>query len=295
MKTEKYSQLLNFSSQVKILIVAITEKVKSSLGYTVELESLKLGKMLRTQLAAKLVECNTTTVNYNTLVYICAATELAHTASLCHDDIIDNGIIRRGLPSLWENTSSSAAVLIGDLFFCEAMNMLQKIDEGRYLLHFISKVKEVCTAEIEQEILSRNKQLNLHTCIRLARGETGPFFAFIGYVYGGKNLELSAALEEAGYQISTAFQLADDLLDIVGDEQLSGKTLDSDSRHGKFTLPQSTEITRDMIYEMISELCLSALSFLNEWPQLQKGFKNFIENDLQSAFEHVDTRIKISC
>ncbi len=155
MKTEKKAQSLDLFSQVKILIAAMTEKVTSSLGCTVDLETLKHGKMLRTRLATKLAECDITPVSLDTLAHACAATELVHTASLCHDDVIDNGLLRRGLPSLWRISSPSAAVLIGDLFFCEAINMLQKTAEGRYLPAFISKVKEVCTAEIEQEILLR--------------------------------------------------------------------------------------------------------------------------------------------
>lgn len=106
---------------------------------------------------------------------------------------------------------------------------------------------------------------------------------------------LSSALEDAGYHIGTAYQLADDLLDIFGDERLSGKTLGSDSKRGKFTLPQSSATVRSVICEKISELCLSALNCLNDWPQVRKGFKKFLESDLQSAFDHIDNRIKISC
>ena len=250
--------------------------------------------MLRTCLSARLAECDMVYANIEKLVSACFATELVHTASLCHDDVIDNGLIRRGQTTLWKITGASNAVLIGDLLLCEAIDVLLNVDGGRYIRPFVSKVKEVCTTEIEQEIVLRGGQPDEHTCMRLARGKTGPLFAFVGLVYGGNDLSLSSALEDAGYRIGTAYQLADDLLDIVGDERLSGKTLGSDSRRRKFTLPQSSIITRNKICEKISELCLSALDYLNEWPRVQRNLEKFFESDLQLVFNHIDTGIIIA-
>ena len=285
----------DFVYQVKRVIESQIDKMASFYKCKVGHEFLMPGKMLRTRLAAQLAVCLTEPFNIDTLIRACAATELVHTASLFHDDVIDSGVIRRGLPTIWKITGPSSAVLTGDMLLCESIEILLNTAGGRYVAPFVSKVREICSTEIEQEITFRGKQLNEITCMRLARGKTGPLFGFVGFVCGGNNAALSSALEDAGYHIGTAYQLADDFLDIVGDEKLSGKTLGSDSRRGKFTLPQSSEINRYMMYEKISKLCFSALSCLNEWIHVRNGLEKFLENDLQTVFNSIDTGMKISC
>ena len=81
----------DFISQVKYVIAAITEKVASSPWCPVDPESIIPGKMLRTRLAGRLAACDLSSPNLEVMVYACAATELVHTASLFHDDVIDNG------------------------------------------------------------------------------------------------------------------------------------------------------------------------------------------------------------
>ncbi len=294
-KTVKTLLAQDFVYQVKHLIAEHIDKMTSFYWCTVNTESLMPGKMLRTRLAAQLAACDAMHSNIDTLVSACIATELVHTASLCHDDVIDNGVIRRGLPTIWRITGPSSAILIGDMLLCEAIDVLQNTADGRYVSSFVAKVRETCIAEIEQEITLRGERPNEHTCIRIARGKTGPLFAFIGLVYGGDDSALSSALENAGYHIGTAYQLADDLIDIVGDENLSGKTLGSDSKRGKYTFPQSSVTARSVIHEMISEQCLSALNCLSEWPHIQNGLEKFLEIDLQGAFDKINTEIEVSC
>lgn len=100
-RTEKTTLSQDFVYQVKLVIAAQIEKMTSFYKCTIDPESLMPGKMLRTRLAAQLAASDTTVFsNIETLVSICVATELVHTASLCHDDVIDNSVIRRGLPAI---------------------------------------------------------------------------------------------------------------------------------------------------------------------------------------------------
>ena len=294
---EKNTNIISYSDfvpKVKHIIADRIGNVLSPCGYNLNVEALVSGKLLRTRMAAYLAESITSLSNIETLVYACAATEIVHTASLCHDDVIDGGIFRRGLPALWKCSGISSAILIGDLLLCEAIDLLSKTSGSRYISSFVSKVREVCRAEIEQEVLLRGERIKPETCLKLARGKTGAFFAFIGLVCGGDNTALSSALEEAGYYIGTAYQLADDLHDIVGDEYLSGKTLGSDSLRGKYTLPQCSETPQITVHNRVSELCLSAINCLNKWPRVRKGLEQFLSNDLQTAFNHMETRIRVS-
>ncbi|NOZ21693.1 MAG: polyprenyl synthetase family protein [Planctomycetes bacterium] len=243
------------------------------------------GKMLRTRLAARLVADDFQRVSPKTIERICLTTELIHTATLCHDDVIDNGLIRRARPTLWRASGPSAAVLIGDLLLCEAMALLLDIESGRYTRLFVLKIREVCTAEIEQELMLRGQRVDERTCLRIARGKTGPLFACIGHVCGGDDSDLCDALEEAGYCIGTAYQLADDLIDAVGDEQACGKTLGTDAMRRKFTLPQYQEEGPFAIGEHISRLCDDALDCVEAWPSVRDALIQFLVCDLQPIFD----------
>ena len=280
-------------SQVEILISASVEKIQLSLGISGSLGILKHGKMLRTRLGARLAESGGYRGDPCVLAHACAATELVHTASLCHDDVIDSGEMRRGMQTLWKIVTPSAAVLIGDMLFCEALEMLQRIAHGRYLGSFIARIREVCITEIEQELILRGKESDEFTCMRIARQKTGPLFAFIGQVSGGEDLELARSLEESGYRIGTAYQLADDLLDISGDEQLCGKTLGTDVLRGKYTLPQSP-VDAGAIQERVAELCRSALDCIDKWPEARIGVEKFLASDLKTTFERIHMEMDFS-
>ncbi len=254
-----------------------------------EVEQLLPGKMLRTRLAARLAAAGATTVNRRTLRHACAATELVHTASLCHDDVVDNAVIRRARPALWQTTGASAAILIGDLLLCEALGLVTDVEGGRLMPVFVAKVREVIRTEVEQELLLRGRRVDEDECIRVARGKTGPLFALVAQVCGGEEAGLSEALEEAGYRIGTAYQLADDLLDVAGDEDVAGKTLGTDSMRRKFTLPLSAAGGGRVARRHVAELCESALTCLDAYPAARRALAEFLARDLQPVLDrHLD-------
>ena len=248
---------------------------------TADAAGLLPGKMLRTRLAARIFHEAPAPVDRMALQGACAATELVHTASLCHDDVVDNAMIRRAKPVLWRTTGPSGAVLIGDVLLCEALAMIGQADGGRCLAAFISKVHQVVQTEAEQELLWLGRQPDEQTCLRLARGKTGPLFAFVAWVCGGRDQAFSAALAEAGYHIGTAYQLADDLLDLVGDEASAGKTLGTDSARGKRTLPQGGAGGERSTRQHIPRLCESAYQCLAPYPKARSAVVSFVQQDLQ--------------
>jgi geranylgeranyl pyrophosphate synthase len=243
------------------------------------------GKMLRTRLAARLATGVSEPLDLNVLAHCCAATELIHTASLCHDDVIDDGMVRRGRPALWREVGTSGAVLIGDLLFCASVQTVADAARGSYVCRFVQKVREMCAAEAEQELGLRGRSLDVSTCIRVARGKTGPLFAFVASCCGGDDRKLSEALEEAGYRVGTAYQLADDLLDVVGDESVAGKTLGSDRRRHKATLAMiggdSAEVARVQVGEQFD----AALECLRAWPAVREALATFLSEDVVPVLE----------
>ncbi len=224
-------------------------------------------------------------MNPATVQAACAATEMVHTASLCHDDVVDNSMIRRSLPTVWRTSSPSGAILIGDLLLCEAMDLLISTENGRYLTSFMGRLTEVVRAEIEQELVWRGSAADAETCLRLARGKTGPLFGFVAGVCGGDDGALCGLLEEAGYRIGTAYQIADDLLDILGTESTVGKTLGTDSVRGKLTLPQLDDDGWRVAQENIRDLCTSAVELLKEFPKVQEGLTEFLIHDFRPVLD----------
>jgi geranylgeranyl diphosphate synthase type I len=246
--------------------------------------------MLRTRWAARLAASGELQVAPDIIAHACAATELAHTASLCHDDVIDGGFLRRQQPTLWRVLGPSAAILIGDLLMCEAMDLLGTVEHGALVGPFVSKLREVCAAELEQDLHSPGETLEEASCLRLARGKSGPFFAFTGLVCGGTQAGLRTALEEAGYQVGTLYQMADDLLDVLGGAA-AGKTLGTDAKQRKFTLPQMAAGGVERTRAQIRALRDAALTGVQEWPPMRAAVSQFFRCDLQPLFAQFDPRL----
>ncbi len=242
------------------------------------------GKMLRTTLVTRLGEGGGLSVSSETLARACAAVEMAHTASLCHDDLIDGGAMRRHQMALWKVSSPSSAVLTGDILFCDAVELLAETDDGQYVASFVAKIREMCATEIEQELVLRERELDEQTCLRIARSKTGPLFAFPACVCGGSDHELSAALEEAGYRIGTAYQLADDLLDVSGREDVAGKTLGTDAERSKFTLAHLPNRGPKLVRKHVAILCHSSLNGLDRWPSIREALSQYLSCDLHPVF-----------
>lgn len=270
---------------LKLVHDTIVTRVTNLAANFIDLDASQLmpGKMLRSRLAARLVQGGSGGDNWSDIAQLSAAIELAHTASLCHDDVIDNADVRRGLPSLWKITGASGAVLIGDILLCEAMELVIETDSGKNLTAFLARLKEVITAEAKAELL-RGEVLDEATCMEMARGKTGPLFAFVAGVCGRDDPALTAALTESGYLIGTAYQLADDLLDCIGDEDSAGKTLGTDQQRGKFTLAGDE---RDKLPGEVNRLCESAKRILSGYPQAENAVANYLAEDIQPVFRQL--------
>jgi geranylgeranyl pyrophosphate synthase len=255
------------------------------------------GKMVRTQLAAQL----SAAVDRSPpppLVQACAAIELLHTASLCHDDVIDEAPVRRHRQALWRTSSKATAVLIGDILLCHSLDLIVEADGGRYLAPFLAKTREVCEAEAEQELVLRHCPMDEDTCLRVARSKTGPLFAFVAGVCGGNDPRLTQVLEEVGYCVGTIYQLADDVLDVAGCEALAGKTLGTDAGRGKLTLPQQPRAGVGVTVKQIQAIAWRARELLVPWPSARSALDEYLVTGVQSVFGRqlpdVDIRILLN-
>lgn len=242
------------------------------------------GRMLRSRLILRVGPAAGTPAP--TLTACAAAVELMHAASLLHDDVIDRGLMRRGLPAFWVQKGIPGAILLGDLLVCRALSLAGTTAAGRTLLPvLIRKCGEMCEAESEQELLFRHRPPSWKRCVSIARRKTGSLFSFAGLAAGGGDRRLCSALEDAGYAVGTAYQLADDLLDAHGRSLPAGKTLGNDARTGKTTAASAWKQDRVDPRAHIRRLCRSSSASLAPWPRVHDAWLEFMTLDLNPAIE----------
>src|SRR5207247_6658659 len=166
--------------------------------------------------------------------------ELIHVATLVHDDIMDEAERRRAQPTVNARWGNSLSVLLGDCLFAHAMNLAARFENADVSRAIAQAAREICSGEIIQTQRRFDLKLQVEDYLRIVEKKTGSLFAVAA--------ELAALISEAdrkmietfknfGVQIGTAYQIYDDCLDIAGTESLTGKTLGTDLRKGKFTLP----------------------------------------------------------
>ena len=240
------------------------------------------GKMLRARMPFRIGPM--TGVPHKTLLHAATATEMIHSASLLHDDVIDGGLLRRGAPAFWVEKGVSGAILLGDMLLFKALDVICQVEDSRLAHPLVLFTGEVCQAESEQELIFRGRDTAWEDCVRIARCKTGALFAFTAFVCGGDDPDLREALKESGYEVGTAYQLADDILDAKGSPVAAGKTLGTDSARDKNTvmtfLPEGIEPVA-----FIEALCASARKRLSPWPDVQKAWDVYMEKDLMPGLE----------
>jgi octaprenyl-diphosphate synthase len=169
-----------------------------------------------------------------------AVVEFIHTATLVHDDIIDDSEIRRGRLAVHSRWGNDITVLLGDYLYIKSMGMALTYDS----LDIVRLLCEVTLRMIEGELFQLTKtgdvDITVDEHFDIIRRKTAHLFggsAQIGGMLGTTTPEQQAALWEYGFNLGIAFQLVDDLLDYTADERALGKPIASDLREGKVTLP----------------------------------------------------------
>jgi octaprenyl-diphosphate synthase len=172
-------------------------------------------------------------------VHLAATVEFIHTATLLHDDVVDESAKRRGRPTanlLWDNKSS---VLVGDYLFARSFQLMTEADSMRVMRILANAAATIAEGEVLQLTASRNLATGEDTYLQVVRGKTAALFAAateVGGVLAGAEETAVAALHAYGDAMGIAFQIADDLLDFWGDDGI-GKNKGDDFRDRKLTLP----------------------------------------------------------
>lgn len=194
------------------------------------------GKLLRPALALLVADCLGGSSPKH--IRIGAALELIHTASLIHDDLIDDADTRRGAPSAHLRFGNTTAVLLGDYFHTHAIHLVADLDDPAALRRVTATTNTMCLGELHQQCAARDARVDEVEYYRIIYAKTAcltELAAELGASAGSAEHRQAAAA--FGRACGLAFQIVDDCLDFSGDPRKVGKTLATDLERGRLTLP----------------------------------------------------------
>jgi octaprenyl-diphosphate synthase len=173
-------------------------------------------------------------------VNLAAAVEFIHTATLLHDDVVDESELRRGLDTANAVWGNKASVLVGDFLFSRAFQLMVA-DGSLHVLKILSDASAVIAqGEVHQLLTSNNTATDESAYLQVIEAKTAALFAAacqVGAVVAERPESEEQALSRFGQGLGIAFQLVDDVLDYSAEQQALGKTVGDDFREGKVTLP----------------------------------------------------------
>ena len=171
---------------------------------------------------------------------LAAVVEFIHTATLLHDDVVDESSLRRGRDTANAMFGNAASVLVGDFLYSRAFQMMVEVNDMRVMRVLSDATNVIAEGEVLQLMNCHDADVNEERYLQVIRYKTAKLFeaaAQLGAILGGATPEVEQALAEYGMHLGTAFQLVDDVLDYSGQEADTGKHLGDDLAEGKPTLP----------------------------------------------------------
>jgi len=203
-------------------------------------------------------------VNYNHphKIQLAAVVEFIHTATLLHDDVVDESTLRRGRATANSTFGNPASVLVGDFLYSRAFQMMVECGEMRVLSVLAEATNVIAEGEVLQLMNMHDPSLDEAGYLRVIRSKTAKLFEAscrIPAVMAALPPHIEEACANYGQALGTAFQVIDDVLDYDGEATELGKNLGDDLREGKTTLPliiamqRSSSAQRAVIQEAITE------------------------------------------
>ena len=193
---------------------------------------------------------------------LAAIVEFIHTATLLHDDVVDESALRRGRATANAAFGNAASVLVGDFLYSRAFQMMVSVNSMRVLEVLADATNVIAEGEVLQLMNMHDPDLAVDDYLRVIRFKTAKLFeasARLGAVLAGAPAALEESCADFGRSLGTAFQLVDDLLDYEGKSDELGKNVGDDLREGKPTLPlllameRATPAERQLIRQAIEQ------------------------------------------
>ena len=228
------SRLYSVEERIRQQARAFDPAVEGYVAYAIESH----GKRLRPALA---LLAGGATGQINTSHFdLAVVVELIHAATLVHDDILDGADKRRGQPTANAKWGNAISVLLGDCLFAHALKLSTSFPNGEISRRIAHAASDVCSGEIIQTQRRFDLKLSVPDYYKIIEMKTAALFAAaceLGAFINEASPEVISALRIFGLRLGTAYQIYDDVVDLAGDEAVAGKTLGSDLRKGKLTLP----------------------------------------------------------
>jgi octaprenyl-diphosphate synthase len=224
--------------QVEALISGRLESDVSLVRQVAEYIVASGGKRLRPALL--LLACGAAGYRGESRFQLAAVVEFIHTATLLHDDVVDESELRRGRQTANAAFGNAAAVLVGDFLYSRAFQMMVEADDMRVMRVLADATNTIAGGEVLQLMGSHDPEVDETRYLEVIRRKTAKLFeasARLGAVLARSARPLEEGLADYGMHVGTAFQLIDDVLDYSGDADSIGKTLGDDLAEGKPTLP----------------------------------------------------------
>jgi len=171
---------------------------------------------------------------------LAAVVEFIHTATLLHDDVVDESTLRRGRPTANESFGNPASVLVGDFLYSRAFQMMLDANNVRVMEILADATNVIAEGEVLQLMNMHDASLDEEAYLRVIRSKTAKLFEAstrLAAVLAGATTEVEEACATYGQALGTAFQVIDDVLDYAGNANETGKNVGDDLREGKTTLP----------------------------------------------------------
>jgi octaprenyl-diphosphate synthase len=198
------------------------------------------GKRLRPILVFLCHEALSGEANSETAISLAATVELIHTATLLHDDVVDESELRRGRPTANAEFGNAASVLVGDFLYSRAFQVMVATQNLR-VLHIVSEAtNRIAEGEVMQLMALGNLDLTEAQYMDVIEAKTAKLFeaaGALGAIAAGADAAHEMMMANYARRLGVAFQIADDVLDYRGDEHVLGKSLGDDLAEGKLTLP----------------------------------------------------------
>lgn len=256
------------SAQMEAVEQRLAQVVRGSDAFTDEVTAhlaLAGGKRLRPLLCFIAARLGPNPDHENVLA-AALSVELTHLASLYHDDVMDEAPLRRGVPTAQRLYGNSAAIMAGDVLFSRASATILRVGLEAVEAH-VKAFERLCVGQLQESVGVKEGSDPIAHYLDVLSGKTGSLIALSarhGVFAAGGDAELAADLAEYGERIGVAFQLADDVIDLVSDTEFTGKTPGTDLLENVDTMPTlllrkyAREGRLDAVGEEILELLDSA-------------------------------------
>ncbi len=266
--------------------------------------NVRSGKMIRPALLLLCGACCGEITDKH--IQTAAVMELLHNATLLHDDVIDEGQIRRGEATVNRIYGNEAAILLGDILLSRVFKMCTSL-ESEIIKMISATAARICEGELRQTIHKRDWNLSQAEYIEIITEKTAALFSTccrLGAYLSGAEKRQIQSLSDYGLNFGIAFQIADDLVDIAGDENKSGKTLGSDVDKNKPTLPlifmlsrldekKKTEFIRQLNAEKSdSRKIKEFFESCGGTEYVREQIQTFVDNAVESITDLPDSKAK---